>query len=502
MKRVHPSNTHDTSTPELTNNNLEPANLPPAAAANGALPRVFEPAGTATKTDRPTGADALPGSVEPHTAPNLTAHVAVGSTARDPRLGLLEGEAFYAHLAKAGKGKDDVKKVLLDIYNSDAGAQRGEIQADHWVRTAALQGHAGAQILLGCLHCLGWGVQQNYAEGFKWTQQAAEQGHPFAQAQLGRLYLNGRGVQKNDTEAFKWFQQAAEQGHPFAQEQLGTLYLNGRGVQQNYAEAFKWFQQAAEQGHPFAQAQLGILYAIGRGVQQNDAEGFRWIQQAAVQGVGVAMRNLARMYTIGRGIEKNDKQAAYWTLQSGLSADGATLSCEIVFRSEWSTFLPSLFRESPAWHSVTTLNLSKNAINDEGATHIAQLIVENPTLERLDLSNSQIGARGATALATALQSNLTLKALILDEVDSTKSARADIARALRSNANIVALANELEKNPVQISDELPLEVITLIEQAEIVVDQKTGPTERTQEQTQALIDEMRLAFARQSISQE
>ena len=466
MKRVHPSNTHDTSTPELTNNNLEPANLPPAAAANGALPRVFEPAGTATKTDRPTGADALPGSVEPHTAPNLTAHVAVGSTARDPRLGLLEGEAFYAHLAKAGKGKDDVKKVLLDIYNSDAGAQRGEIQADHWVRTAALQGHAGAQILLGCLHCLGWGVQQNYAEGFKWTQQAAEQGHPFAQ------------------------------------EQLGTLYLNGRGVQQNYAEAFKWFQQAAEQGHPFAQAQLGILYAIGRGVQQNDAEGFRWIQQAAVQGVGVAMRNLARMYTIGRGIEKNDKQAAYWTLQSGLSADGATLSCEISFSSEWSTFLPSLFRESPAWHSVTTLNLSKNAINDEGATHIAQLIVENPTLERLDLSNSQIGARGATALATALQSNLTLKALILDEVDSTKSARADIARALRSNANIVALANELEKNPVQISDELPLEVITLIEQAEIVVDQKTGPTERTQEQTQALIDEMRLAFARQSISQE
>ena len=466
MKRVHPSNTHDTSTPELTNNNLEPANPPPDLPANGALPRVFEPARPAPEMNRPTGSDALPGSVEPHTAPNLTAHVAVGSTARDPRLGLLEGEVFHAALAKAGKGKDDVKKVLLDIYNSDAGAQRGEVQADHWVRTAALQGHAGAQILLGCLHCLGWGVQQNYAEGFKWTQQAAEQGHPFAQ------------------------------------EQLGTLYLNGRGVQQNYAEAFKWFQQAAEQGHPFAQAQLGILYAIGRGVQQNDAEGFRWIQQAAVQGVGVAMRNLARMYTIGRGIEKNDKQAAYWTLQSGLSADGATLSCEISFSSEWSTFLPSLFRESPAWHRVTTLNLSKNAINDEGATHIAQLIVENPTLERLDLSNSQIGARGATALATALQSNLTLKALILDEVDSTKSARADIARALRSNANIVALANELEKNPVQISDELPLEVITLIEQAEIVVDQKTGPTERTQEQTQALIDEMRLAFARQSISQE
>lgn len=199
-------------------------------------------------------------------------------------------------------------------------------------------------------------------------------------------------------------------------------------------------------------------------------------------------------------LKKNDRQAAYWLLKSGLSADGLTLSCAGNLPVELVKFLPPLFAETPEWQRVRTLDLSRNTINDEAAANLVQLITENQTREVLNLRGNPIGENGAAFFAVALRSNQTLKELHLDLTGITELARADIARALDSNKNIATLAKEVEANPAQKSDELPLEVVDLIEQATIVADQKAGDANHTLEQTRQSINELRLAAAQQFIT--
>jgi len=378
------------------------------------LPRLFEPIILITESDRSAVAGALSGLADTHTSPILTARSTGNSEARDPRLALLEGDEFKVKLQAAfEKNGDLAQKYLADIYNTGNNVQNGAVQADNWVRTAADQGHAGAQLMLGVLYFVGRCVPQNDAEAFSWTQQAARQGDAVSQRILGYLYIAGRGIATNRKEAAKWIEQAAKQGLSGAQRNLGSLYLDGYGIGKNEAEAFSWFHQAAMQGDAEARLKLGVLYKNGRGVQ------------------------------------KDDKQAAYWLLQSGLSKDGASIARVGKFPAELSVFILPLFRELPAWSGVRTLDLSNNALNDQAAMNIAKLVAENRTLESLNLSGNPIGVRGVRALAKALQSNLVLKALILDEDGATESARADITGALASHANIAALEKAVKDNPVE-----------------------------------------------------
>mmetsp|Transcript_72542 Transcript_72542/g.142095 ORF Transcript_72542/g.142095 Transcript_72542/m.142095 type:complete len:240 (-) Transcript_72542:1-720(-) len=55
---------------------------------------------------------------------------------------------------------------------------------------------------------------------------AADQGFAEAQDMLGILYTNGEGVKQNFEEAVKWFRQAADQGNADAQCSLGLMYEN------------------------------------------------------------------------------------------------------------------------------------------------------------------------------------------------------------------------------------------------------------------------------------
>ena len=56
------------------------------------------------------------------------------------------------------------------------------IEAAKWIRKAAEQGLAQAELNLGKAYILGSGVPKDYAEGFRWIYKAADQG--FADAQI------------------------------------------------------------------------------------------------------------------------------------------------------------------------------------------------------------------------------------------------------------------------------------------------------------------------------
>jgi TPR repeat protein len=73
---------------------------------------------------------------------------------------------------------------------------------------------------LGWMYVNGWGVPKDAAEGMTWIRKAAEQGDAYAQLSLGFYYWSGlRGgsrvrVPPDFAEAVKWYRKAAEQqGH-------------------------------------------------------------------------------------------------------------------------------------------------------------------------------------------------------------------------------------------------------------------------------------------------
>ncbi|GLE02982.1 hypothetical protein PINS_up011861 [Pythium insidiosum] len=104
---------------------------------------------------------------------------------------------------------------------------------------------------------------------------------------------------------------------------------------------------------------------------------------------------------------------------------------------------------SAATARCTTLDISHNALGDEGAVEIARLLRGFPALTRLDLSFNEIGDDGAVALADALQANATLTALSLH----SRIAGSVVPSPL-SDRGLGALAEALERHPAIVTLDL------------------------------------------------
>jgi hypothetical protein len=93
------------------------------------------------------------------------------------------------------------------------------------LRLLAEQGEPDAQHIIGLRYKFGHKcVPQNDIEAVKWLRLAADQGYAKAQVSLGSMYEQGRGVPKSDAEALKWYRLAADQGNAHAQKLLGRRF--------------------------------------------------------------------------------------------------------------------------------------------------------------------------------------------------------------------------------------------------------------------------------------
>lgn len=82
-------------------------------------------------------------------------------------------------------------------------------------------------------------------------------------------------------------------------------------------------------------------------------------------------------------------------------------------------------------HSITTLDLSCNKIDDIGIQALADALQVNHSLTTLDLSYNQLGSNFGQILANALQVNPSLTTLVLSNVpisNISKQALKDVAR--------------------------------------------------------------------------
>ena len=150
-------------------------------------------------------------------------------------------------------------------------------------------------------------VWAGYAEGFAAIKRGdygvalreikplAEQGHADAQVALGLMYFLRYGVPKDDAKAVKWYRRAAERGNARGQNFLGLSYHLGGGVPRDLAEAARWYRLAAEQGLSGAQSSLGRMYAKGLGLPQDYAQAHLWLDLAAMRGHDDARKRRERI---------------------------------------------------------------------------------------------------------------------------------------------------------------------------------------------------------------
>ena len=170
--------------------------------------------------------------------------------------------------------------------------------------TAAEEGNVAAQLLIFHTGFYGSGGEQ---EAIDWVRKAAEQGNAEAQlAQRGKHW-------------YEWLEKSANQGNMYAQNYLAD-YFNAahRDAQdsliqkQKLTQAIKWYALAAKNGYinawislkrfaiveevPEAQFALGQLFAEGcLGVKKNEVNALKLFQMAAKQGYEPARQAIENM---------------------------------------------------------------------------------------------------------------------------------------------------------------------------------------------------------------
>lgn len=101
----------------------------------------------------------------------------------------------------------------------------------------------------------------NYGSAFRQFKTDALRGNAFAQMKLGIMYRMGYGVPQDFQKAVKWWRAAAEGGNANAQCNLGFMYLYGVALEMDPVRAYAWFSIAAGQGHLDARAKRDIVAA-------------------------------------------------------------------------------------------------------------------------------------------------------------------------------------------------------------------------------------------------
>ena len=89
--------------------------------------------------------------------------------------------------------------------------------------------------------------------------------------------------------------------------------------------------------------------------------------------------------------------------------------------------------------SLTSLNLSRNSIGDEGANSLSQALRVNTSLTTLNLSYNSIGDEGANFLSQALRVNTSLTSLNLSANYIRDEGANSLTQALRVNTSLTSL---------------------------------------------------------------
>jgi TPR repeat protein len=159
-----------------------------------------------------------------------------------------ENEKYYSILRTA---HPEVQFNLGQMYYYGKNILKNEVKAEELFRSAANQGHIGAQIELGNLnHYMANLYLQLGTEIFNNINTVND-------IDLSNIYFSSAEI--HDIEAVHWYQLVASRNDPRGQFNLGLMYKYGRGVTIDYNKAILCFQEAARKGHLNSHFELNFL---------------------------------------------------------------------------------------------------------------------------------------------------------------------------------------------------------------------------------------------------
>lgn len=205
-------------------------------------------------------------------------------------------DRFHGYLVWFPKGRF-AELATLKIRTIDAESKLASTPATVSVEEALRRAKEAAKV-------------DNVPEQIKWLRAAADQGSAEAQVGLGYMYESGRGIPSNPIEALRWYRKAADEGNAQAMGLIGSLYANGpRGIAKDLAEAERWYRRAADQGDTLALSGLAELYEYSH---QNYTEAMKWYRKGADKGMIFSQLAMGRFYEKGLGVNRDIRQAIYW----------------------------------------------------------------------------------------------------------------------------------------------------------------------------------------------
>lgn len=207
--------------------------------------------------------------------------------------------------ARLGQAKDQL--MLGQLYQS------GELGKDKvgngvvWIRQAAEQGLADAQLAMATT--LNPSGRWNNApdESVEWLRKAADQGQSSAQFLLSRVLA----YQGKPDQAQALFEQLLAKQYPHAMYVEAKRLLDS-GNADDLPRAIAMLQEAAAKGDKNAHWLLAECYTTGRGVPQNDELAVTHLQQAAKAPIAAAQHALALAYETGKGVKQDAALARLW----------------------------------------------------------------------------------------------------------------------------------------------------------------------------------------------
>ena len=201
-------------------------------------------------------------------------------------------------VSEAESGDRKAEYLLALLYQEDRLVPRDLTVARNWMLKSAEQGYLPAQAGMGEMLISGRnnGVIPDYGDAERWLRMAAAQWDADAQLWLGVGYERGWFGVTDHREALKWLRKAAEQGQPTAQFSLGQMYEDGEGVPESDSLAASWYRKAAEHSPAYlggvweAEVQLSYMYRDGR-LPEDNVQAYMWF---AVVGGDDDMKQVAR----------------------------------------------------------------------------------------------------------------------------------------------------------------------------------------------------------------
>ena len=183
--------------------------------------------------------------------------------------------------SRAQSGVPDAQYELALAYETGRLVPRDRATAQHWMLKSAHQGYAAAETAMGSYYLENHhaGPIPNYADADRWLRMAATQGDAEAQLWLGLGYKRGFFGGIDYQESLKWLRKSAAQGLPDAQVCLGQTYQYGEGVPKSNDRAAYWFKRAADHLSDLstfeAEVELVYMYSDGR-LKGDDVDAYMW----------------------------------------------------------------------------------------------------------------------------------------------------------------------------------------------------------------------------------